>query len=131
MMDVMSRDTAADEGFRSIGRPKQRTGVRQGSYATFYEQQATIPTPDDYPTHLRADWAYNDDGILRLRASEGGQYRPSPVGRRVSISTRGLQTALGRVLRGRYPIERAEGGDIYIRIGTAEQASRPETAGAA
>jgi hypothetical protein len=66
----------------------------------------------------RADWEWNGNGMLRLRGCDDGDLKVFPIAgaRALRVATRSVETALGRELRGMYPIARVDGNDIYIDI---------------
>jgi hypothetical protein len=104
----------SSDGFVPIRRGMRATAP---DHVTFSGQTCTAPVPPGAGDATRADWAWNGNGLLRLRFGQTGDY----VAYRNSRNTRAVtatqvRRVTGRPLEGRIPIERIDGNDIYIRI---------------
>jgi hypothetical protein len=107
-----------DDGFVTIGTGR-RAGRPRSMTVVFYEKYASVPGTDVSRDAGRATWAWDGNGIVRLRFSQDGALKLTPQAQQFAVSAWGLYRTLGRALRGVYPITRIDGNDIYIDVSEA------------
>ncbi len=117
--------SADDDGFITAtkmppggrGRGPNRTTV------TFGKQTAMALDLAPDATHM--DWQWDGNGMARLRFHNEGVFkvtRPKAAVTAVQVNARPLYRLVGRSLRGRYPITRIDGHDLYIDINETAEA---------
>lgn len=118
MMADQSR--TSDDGFTLVMAGK-RGSPRNTDHVTFGRQHATLPEIEACTEVARADWEHSN-GTVRCRIHDNGQYKRSTTGGFASqLSVGMLYRAIGRQLRGSYPITRVDGCDLYIDISDSER----------
>ncbi len=100
---------------------RSASGVDIRRYASFYETSVRLPALPGFEEATRCEWATDGNGGLRLRVGDTGELRLTFRSHRSRlVQTASLQRALGRGIRGQYPIVAVDGRDMFIDISDQE-----------
>lgn len=109
----------SDDGFITIEVKARKTALRDNEVG-FSRFQCSFPTGTTGLELGRVLWQWDGNGTLRARFCDDGGYRLLPSGnaqhRRSVAPVQQLYRTIGRTLKGRYPITRIDGSDVYIDI---------------
>jgi hypothetical protein len=109
-------DTSTDDGFETIRSRSGRAALTGAVH--FGPGHAHVPGDVAAGRPERVTWAWDGNGTLRARFSDDGDLRLYQIGgsRARACAVGAVYRVVGRPLRGRYPITRVDGNDVYVDV---------------